>query len=223
MKRPIRMSMQTRKNWGIDCAVFVGAVIAGLTGIYFLFVTSGGYNGGRNAFYNVTILFGRETWEEFHLWGGLLMILAVAVHFLIHWRWVVSMTRRVVQAIKTGQSSLSSGAKLNIGIDLLIAVSFLITALSGLYFWLLTEGGYQGGSNPDWDPNFLFSRVTWDIVHTWSGADPGRHPPFLYPLGLGEEGHPALFPVPAAPEPGTTGTTYPAAFIAFDRRFREEQ
>ena len=170
MKRPIRMSMQTRKNWGIDFAVFVGAVIAGLTGIYFLFVTSGGYNGGRNAFYNVTILFGRETWEEFHLWGGLLMILAVALHFLIHWRWVVSMTRRVVQAIKTGQSSLSSGAKWNIGIDLLIAVSFLITALSGLYFWLLTEGGYQGGSNPDWDPNFLFSRVTWDIVHTWSGV-----------------------------------------------------
>ena len=26
------------------------------------------------------------------------------------------------------------------------------------------------GNNPGWDPNFLLSRSTWDLIHTWSGV-----------------------------------------------------
>jgi hypothetical protein len=32
------------------------------------------------------------------------------------------------------------------------------------------SGGFQGGSNAGWDPDFLFSRTTWDLIHTWAGA-----------------------------------------------------
>ena len=46
MSKPIRMSMQTRKNWLIDAAVFVGGLVAALSGIYFLYLPSGGYQGG---------------------------------------------------------------------------------------------------------------------------------------------------------------------------------
>ena len=34
------VSKQTRNNWLIDAAVFIGAVIAAITGIYFLFLPS---------------------------------------------------------------------------------------------------------------------------------------------------------------------------------------
>ncbi len=53
------VSKQTRNNWLIDAAVFIGAVVAAITGIYFLFLPSGGYQGGRNPMYGVTILFER--------------------------------------------------------------------------------------------------------------------------------------------------------------------
>lgn len=170
MSKPITMSKQTRMNWLIDAAVVIGGILGGLSGIYFLFLPSGGYQGGRNPMYGVRILFERHSWSDLHTWGGLLMIAAIVVHFSIHWQWVRRMIRRVVDSLRTGGRSLSGGAKMNAAIDALIAVSFLVCAISGLYFLFAPSGGYGGGRNLGWDPGFLFSRTTWDLVHTWSGV-----------------------------------------------------
>jgi hypothetical protein len=170
MSKSIRISMQTRKNWLIDAAVFVGGVVAALSGVYFLFVPSGGYQGGRNPMYGVTILFGRHTWDDVHTWGGILMIAAVAVHFAIHWQWVKRMSRRTVQALLSKESTLSKGSKFNVGIDALVVVSFAVCAVSGIYFLFAPGGGIRGGLNTGWDPGFLFGRTTWDLIHTWSGV-----------------------------------------------------
>jgi hypothetical protein len=164
------MSMQTRMNWLIDLVVFVGGILAGLSGVYFLYLPSGGYEGGRNPMYGVTILWDRHTWSNVHVWGGVLMIAAIAIHFVIHWQWVKRMTRRTVSALSSGGDKLSKGAKFNVAIDALVAVSFLICAGSGIYFLFAPSGGFQGGRNLGWDPGFLFSRTTWDLIHTWSGV-----------------------------------------------------
>jgi hypothetical protein len=167
---PIKMSMRTRQNWLIDAAVFLGGVVAALTGIYFLFLPSGGYQGGRNPMYGVTILFERHTWSDLHLWGGILMIAAVAIHFAIHWQWVKRMSGRTVSAMRAQGPNLSKGSRFNVAINLLVAVSFMLCALSGIYFIFGPSGGYQGGQNPAYDPGFLFARTTWDLIHTWSGV-----------------------------------------------------
>ncbi len=167
MQKPVRMSWQTRKNWLIDTAVFAGALLSVLTGIYFLFLPIGGYQGGRNALYGVTILFTRATWDDLHVWGGVLMIAAVVVHFAIHWEWVKMMARRVVRLMRGEQLSFSRGARVNVALDLAVALGFLGTAVSGIYF-LFVPGGYQGGRVAGWDPGLLFSRLTWDTIHTWS-------------------------------------------------------
>lgn len=163
------LSWQTRKNWMVDAAVFVGALLAVLTGIYFLYLPSGGYQGGRNALYSVNILFGRQTWSDIHTWGGVLMILAVLFHFIIHWDWVKMMGRRVMRTLRGRDSRFSRGAKVNLAIDLIIALGFLVAAVSGVYLLFLPPG-YQGGRTAGWDPGFLFSRVTWDLIHTWAGV-----------------------------------------------------
>lgn len=170
MSKQIRMSRQTRMNWLIDAAVAIGGILAGLSGVYFLYVPSGGYQGGRNPMYGIQILFERHTWSDLHTWGGVLMLAAVVVHFSIHWQWVKSMSRRVVNSMRAGGRSLSRGAKINVAIDVLIAISFLACALSGFYFLLAPSGGFEGGRNPGWDPGILFSRTTWDLVHMWSGV-----------------------------------------------------
>lgn len=169
MKDTIRMSRQTRQNWLIDATVFAGALLAGLTGIYFLYLPSGGYEGGRNPAYGLSILFGRETWSDLHTWGGVLMIAAVVIHFAIHWEWVKMMSRRVGRAFGGKGKGFSRGAKINLIIDLIIGVSFLITAVSAIYLLFLPHG-YQGGRNPGWDPGFVFSRTTWDLIHTWAAV-----------------------------------------------------
>ncbi|MEO8613212.1 MAG: DUF4405 domain-containing protein [Chloroflexota bacterium] len=162
MSKPIIMSTTTRNNWLVFAAVFVGAVLAMLSGIYYLFAPV-----GKDAVY---ILIPRETWDNIHLMGGVLMVAAAVIHFIIHWSWVKTTVKRVFLAMKTGQGHFSSGSRLNIIIDLVVALSFLITALSGIYFLFAPDGGYQGGRNLNWDPNFLFSRTTWDVIHTWAAV-----------------------------------------------------
>lgn len=162
MSRPVTMSRQTRVNFLIFATVFAAAVIAALSGIYFLF-----FPVGRDA---LDVLITRTDWENLHLIGGLLMSAVAVVHFVIHWKWVKTTARRIFLSIRTRQGSFSRGAKQNIVIDVVVAVSFLVAALTGIYFLFVVDGGYQGGRNLGWDPGFLFSRTTWDLLHTWSGV-----------------------------------------------------
>jgi hypothetical protein len=154
----------------INVSVFLGGLIAALSGIYFLFVPSGGYQGGRNALYGLRILFERGTWDNFHTWGGVIMIGAAVVHIAIHWDWITMMAKRMVRAILRKGTHMSKGAVVNLIVDSLIAVGFILTAISGIYFLFAPTGSFQGGQNPGWDPGFLFSRTTWDLIHTWGGV-----------------------------------------------------
>jgi hypothetical protein len=164
-----RLSARTRINWLIDAGVFLGAVTAAISGIYFLFVPSGGYWGGRNSLFDVRIVFDRSTWNDLHTWGGIVMILAIVLHLLIHWEWIKMMAKRVIKSLWSGSTTMSRGAKVNLLLNILVAISFLITAISGVYFLFAPTGGFQGGRNPGWDQGFIWSRTTWDLIHTWSG------------------------------------------------------
>jgi hypothetical protein len=163
-KNPV--SAKTRSNWLIDAAVFTGAIFTVLSGIYFLFLPTG----GRKATYDGIILFDRLTWEMFHTWGGVALILAIVIHFSIHWNWVVTMTKRVIGKVFGKGPSASSGSWVNLIIDAIIGLSFLISAASGIYFLFVPVGGYQGGRNLDWEVVFIFNRTTWDVIHTWAGV-----------------------------------------------------
>ncbi len=164
------LSRTTRINWILDAGVFLSALVAGISALYFLYVPVGGYQGGKNPSYGTTILFNRSTWDDLHLWGGVAMILIVVIHLLYHWDWVVMMTKKIWNQIQSGKSNMSRGAKINLAVNLVIATSFLLTAISGVYFLFGPTGGYQGGANANWDIGFLFSRTTLDLIHTWSGV-----------------------------------------------------
>lgn len=159
------LSPATRLNWLLDAVVFLGAVIASLSGIYFLYFVSG-YQGGRNPTYGITLLFSRETWDMLHTWAGVAMVAAVALHLAIHLNWISMMGRKVMATLR-GKSGMSKGARVNVLVDLVIAVSFLLAAASGVYFLFDVRSGWQVAGSA---PLFLFSRTTWDIIHTWSGV-----------------------------------------------------
>lgn len=164
------ISAKTRINWLLDLSVFTSALFVGLSSFYFLFAPSGGFQGGRNLLGGTAVVFDRQTWGDLHTWGGVAMIIAITVHLAYHWQWVKSMANKVVRSFQSAGGKMSQGAKLNLLINITIGVSFLMTALSGIYFLFSPSGGYQGGTNPGWDANFIFSRVTWDAIHTWSGV-----------------------------------------------------
>ena len=158
------VSRQTSNNWLIDSALFLGAVVASITGVYFLFFPVGGYQGGRNPMYGTKILFERETWDDLHTWFGIAMIIAATVHIVVHWNWIVNMVKRITHEIVRRERRLNRRSRFNVGINALIGLSFLVTAASGIVL-LFTPGGRNFTSLS----LFFFNRTTWDLIHTWSG------------------------------------------------------
>jgi hypothetical protein len=144
--------------------LFTSAIAAALSGIYFLFLPSGGYQGGRNLDYHLTLMFSRATWDDLHTWGGVIMIAAAFIHLAIHWTWVVSMARRSWNELTGKCGCMNARGRWNLILNLLVAFSFLLTALSGVYFLFVPSGRWAA------DPGLLFSRTTWDLIHTWAGV-----------------------------------------------------
>lgn len=158
------VSKQTQKNWWINAALFSSAVVAALSGIFFLFLPSGGFQGGRNPLYNIQILFTRQTWDDLHTWGGVAMIAAAVIHLTIHWKWVTSMMRRTWNELTGKCGCMNPRGRWNLILNTVVAISFLFTAISGVYFLFVTDGRWAA------DPMVLFTRTTWDLIHTWAGV-----------------------------------------------------
>jgi hypothetical protein len=134
------VSKQARSNWLIDAAVFTGGLIAAITGIYFLFLPSGGCQGGRNPMYGVWVVFGRQTWDDPHTWFGALMIAAVILHLAVHRSWVKGTMRRMARSLAGKGSSINRRGYFNTAVNATIALSFLLTAASGIYFMFVPGG-----------------------------------------------------------------------------------
>ena len=52
----------------------------------------------------------------------------------------------------------------NVVVDATVAIGFTLAAVSGVCFLFVP------GSGGAVDPLFIFSRTTWDLIHTWSGV-----------------------------------------------------
>ncbi len=163
MRKKSNLTPKLRQNWWIDATLGISAVIAIFSSVYFLIYPDGGYQGGRNPYYNIKLIFDRHTWDNFHTWSGVLMIMAAVLHIVIHWGWITGTAKRTWQVIAGKRKSFGLRLSYNIILDATIAISFLICAVSGVIFMFYPESGHSAQM-------ILFSRFTWDMLHTWSGV-----------------------------------------------------
>ena len=62
----------------------------------------------------------------------------------------------------------SKKTKRNWQIDAVLFFSTFAVTLSSIYF-LYFPNGFQGGRNPNYNTVVIFDRITWDLIHTWTG------------------------------------------------------
>jgi len=157
IKIPV-FSIQTRNNIILDMFMLISGLIAILSGIYFLFLPIGGFQGGRNPFYDVIVFFERHTWGDVHTWSSVAIMALATLHIPLHWVWIVKMTKTGFRSL-FGKSKLKKRSSFNLAINILIGISGLICGLSGLYFLFLPGM-----------PTWIFTPLIWDLIHTWSGV-----------------------------------------------------
>ena len=85
---------KSKINFFIDLLMIIIFVINSITGlIIFLFLPSGVKRGSYQEFLGMI----KQNWVDVHNWSGLLLILLVATHIILHWNWIVSMTKSLIQ------------------------------------------------------------------------------------------------------------------------------
>lgn len=95
-----KVAQQARLNFWLDVLLFTFFLLVNVSGLLVWFVLpSGGFQGGRNPFYNMTILaLTRQDWRDLHLWTGVTLTIVLIVHLVLHWRWIACVIRRYTKA-----------------------------------------------------------------------------------------------------------------------------
>jgi cytochrome b subunit of formate dehydrogenase len=89
---------KARINYYVDIVIMISFVIAAVSGMILFFAGSGGYQGGRNPRYAQEVLgISRLLWKDLHDWGGIIMLAGVFLHLVLHWKWMVCMTRNLLK------------------------------------------------------------------------------------------------------------------------------
>jgi len=84
-------------NYVVDFLAFISFVATALSGLAIkLFMPSGVRQGRLQEFLGME----KGIWSEVHDWFGILFIILVLVHFVLHWDWVVCMTKNIFQSDK---------------------------------------------------------------------------------------------------------------------------
>lgn len=92
------------------------------------------------------------------------MVAIAAIHIILHWGWITMMARRMVRELRGRGQRMNGRGRCNVLINMLAGLGFIVTAITGVYLFLTPHS--TGVS----DPSVLFSRTTWDIIHTWAAV-----------------------------------------------------
>lgn len=147
-------------NLVLDLSILIGFFIITATGVLLWQVLPHGYQSGSTVFWGLT----RDTWVDVHNWVSLATLTAMAVHIVIHWKWIKAVGGRFF-------GRLARQARLNFSLNSMLFAGFFLANLSGLAIWLIVPGGgFQGGRNPHYGATwFGLDHHTWGDIHLWAG------------------------------------------------------
>lgn len=88
---------KSKLNYIIDFLAFVSFLITAVSGLAIKFFMPSGVRQGRfQEFFGIQ----KGTWSQIHDWFGILLIILVAIHLVLHWDWIVSMTKNIFKSDK---------------------------------------------------------------------------------------------------------------------------
>jgi hypothetical protein len=124
---------RTTLNRLVDTLAFVGFVLVATTGVVlrYLLPPGSGRPQGRGIGHQaaeraVTRLWGltRHAWGEVHVWIACGLMIVLAIHLMLHWRWIVCAVR---DRPRQGSGVRAACGVMGLGILLAIAVALLLS------------------------------------------------------------------------------------------------
>ncbi len=88
---------KSKINYIIDFLALMSFLIAAVSGLAIKFFMPSGVRQGR---FQEFLGIQKETWSQIHDWFGILLIIFVAIHLILHRDWIVCMTKNIFKSDK---------------------------------------------------------------------------------------------------------------------------
>jgi len=90
---------KSTRNYFINIVMFLLLLFQVVSGfvLWLILPQGGGYRGGRGLTTEASFLWTRETWITLHDWVGVALVVVVLLHLVLHWHWIVYMTKKLCQ------------------------------------------------------------------------------------------------------------------------------
>jgi hypothetical protein len=83
------------QNYVLFVIMFLLALFQAISGLLmWLVIPQGGYQGGRGTVADATFIWERHTWIDLHDWTAVALLVMVIIHLILHWKWIVYMTKK---------------------------------------------------------------------------------------------------------------------------------
>lgn len=83
-----------KMNYIVDLLAFISFIITALSGLAIKFYMPSGVRQGR---FQEFLGIQKGNWSEAHDIAGIVFMALVVIHFILHWKWVVCMTKSVLK------------------------------------------------------------------------------------------------------------------------------
>ena len=94
----IRWNFKLRKqiqNYLINFLFFILMIVETLTGFVLWLVLP--HQEQRRGLPEESFIWSRSTWIDLHDWFAVALLVVLVVHIILHWKWIVFMTKKVIK------------------------------------------------------------------------------------------------------------------------------
>jgi hypothetical protein len=81
---------RAKLNYWVDVSIGVSFILSAVSGLVFLLPVNS--VSGLNSILSISYPF----WDQLHTWSSLVMIAGVLAHLVLHWKWIVGMTKKTL-------------------------------------------------------------------------------------------------------------------------------
>ena len=85
---------KAKRNYYVDVVIGIAFLVTALSALVFLVPLNWIDFSASTTPTVLGVDFG--VWQLLHKWGGIVMLIGVVVHQLLHWKWIVTMTKKVL-------------------------------------------------------------------------------------------------------------------------------
>ena len=90
---------KAKMNYLVDILILISFLLTAVSGIILLLVP-----GASGLSRTVVLGISRAGWVELHDWAGIGMTIGVVLHFFLHWKWIVYMTKNIFSGGRSAQT-----------------------------------------------------------------------------------------------------------------------